>query len=78
MGKSIILRKLKVDFSNKIQSLISNGTVSGRNLFNLIKSNNYFKSDLIEIVRTTEAQGLEPMTACNFDKYLVKYYSKLQ
>ena len=75
LGKSIILRKLKVDFSHKIQSLISNGTISRRNLFNLIKSNNYFKSDLIEIVSTTEAQGLEPMTTCNFDKCLVKYYS---
>ncbi len=37
--------------------------------------NNYFKSEMKESVRTTEASGLKPMTANNFDKYLIEYYS---
>lgn len=74
LSKGTILRKLKLDFSNKIQSLTSNGKVSRRNLYKLLLNNSYFNSDLKEIVRTTEAQGLESMTVLNFDKYLKDFY----
>lgn len=72
--KGTILRKLKVDFSNNIINLTSNGTVGRRNLYNTLLKNSYFNKDLKEIARTTEDQGLDPMTAFNFDKYLIDFY----
>lgn len=72
--KGTILRKLKVDFSNNIINLTSNGTVGRRDLYNTLLKNSYFNKDLKEIARTTEDQGLDPMTALNFDKYLSDFY----
>lgn len=77
MHKGTILRKVKLDFSNKIQYLISNGKVGRRNLYFLLLKNSYFNSDIKEIVCTTEVQGLEPMNVFNFDKYLKEHYSKI-
>ena len=45
-----------------------------RNLYNNLLKNSYFNKDLKEIARTTEDQGLDPMTALNFDKYLSDFY----
>ena len=76
--KSTILRKVKLNFSNKIEYLISNGIVGRRNLYEILKANKYFQYDIREIVRTTEASGVKPMTVLDFDKYLKEYYSKIQ
>ena len=74
LDKGTILRKLKLDFSNNIKPLLSNGTVGRRNLYKLLLNNSYFNNDLKEIVCTTKDQGLDPMTALNFDKYLFDFY----
>ncbi len=74
LGRSIILRKLKLNFSNRIEALTSNGMVSRRYILGLLKENNYFNADIRNIVRTTEVQGLEPMTVFNFDKKLIDFY----
>lgn len=62
------------DFSNNIINLTSNETVGRRNLYNTLLKNSSFNKDLKEIARTTEDQGLDPMTALNFDKYLIDFY----
>lgn len=74
LNKGIILRKVKLNFSNKIEYLISNGITGRRNLYKLLKANKYFQYDIREIARTTEASGVKPMTVKNYDKYLREYY----
>jgi putative transposase len=75
LHKGTILRKVKFNFSNRIEYLISNGIVGRRNLYKLLKANKYFQYDIREIVRTTEASGVKPITVKNYDKYLKEYLS---
>jgi len=74
LHKGTILRKVKLNFSNRIEYLISNGIVGRRNLYKILKANKYFQYDIREIARTTEASGVKPMTVMNYDEYLKEYY----
>ena len=73
--KGIILKQLKLNFINNIEGLLFNGQVGRRYLFKLLKENKYFNSEIKNIVKTTEASGVRPMTAKNYEKYLIEYSS---
>jgi putative transposase len=74
--KGRILKQLKLDFVKNIKALLFNGKVGRRYLFNLLKENKYFKVDIKNIVKTTEASGVKPMTVLNYEEYLLEYYSE--
>lgn len=74
--KGNILKQLKLDFVKNIKALLFNGKVGRRYLFNLLKENKYFKVDIKNIVTTTEASGVKPMTVLNYEEYLLEYYSE--
>jgi putative transposase len=76
--KSLILRKLKMEFVVGIAGLVSHGVVCRRELYQLLNKNVYFKDDIKAIARTTEAQGVEPLTVWNFDTILLGYYNKME
>jgi putative transposase len=76
--KSLILRKLKLEFVVEIAGLFSRGIICRRELYALLNKNSYFKDDIKALARTTEAQGVSPMTVWNFDTILLKHYSKIE
>jgi putative transposase len=75
--KNCILRKLKMEFVAGISGLLSRGIICRRELYQLLNKNTYFKDDIKAFARTTEAQGVEPMTVWNFDTILLKYYKEI-
>jgi putative transposase len=76
--KNCILRKFKMEFVAGIPRLVSHGIICRRELYQLLNKNVNFKDDIKAFAKTTEAQGVEPMTVWNFDTILLGYYNKME